>query len=182
MKIFYSALSSIIFLFIIGCTAVQGEDQKIEQIVLLDVQGLWGGRNLWISGDGNAFFTFVTPPKEGESGLQESRYKFMLSGIQKASLLDSIKKYDFFSIKVKERPGVPDEAHPYIFVKSGTQSKAVWKWANDTHNDFDPIYDLLLNIAESAKKGLLIYHGAFDWNWKPDSFPDSKYINRMTGK
>ena len=46
-------------------TSKPGE-QKADQVVLLDVQNLWGGRDLWVSSDGKAFCRIVSRPKKGE--------------------------------------------------------------------------------------------------------------------
>jgi hypothetical protein len=154
--------------------------QKLDQVILLDVQGLWGGTDLWISADGFAVCRFVLP-EQGESGLEETRYAFVVSEVQCSSLLELINKHSFFTMRTKDRYGVPDEARPNIFVKSGANEHAVGKWANDKHQDFDPIYQLLLKIAESGKKGTEIGRGAFDWNWKPDGFPENWSIWNKTG-
>ena len=163
-----------------GYAVPRSNIEKFDQVILLDVQGLWGGTDLWISSDGKAVCRFVTPSEKGESGLQESRYAFVVSKEQRSSLLKLIKKHSFFSIRTKDRYGVPDEARPNIFVKSGSKEHAVGKWANDPHKDFDQIYQFLLKIAESGKKGKKIYRGTFDWNWKPENFPENKSIWEMT--
>ncbi len=153
---------------------------QLDQVILLDVQGLWGGQDLWIASDNKAVCRFVTPPKEGQSGLQEVRYTFMLSAQQQTSLLELLNKHSFLSLTTKDRYGVPDEARPSIFMKSGTRTHAVGKWANDNHEDFDSIYQALQHLAESGKKGTQTYRGPFDWNWSPDGFPKNKTIQDMT--
>ena len=163
-----------------GASEETASPQTLDQVVLLDVQGLWGGQDLWVSIDGKAICRFVKPPEKGESGLQETRYAFVLSEEQRATLRELITKRSFFSIQTKDRYGVPDEARPNLFVKSGSKSHAVGKWANDKHKDFDPVYEFLLKIVEAGKKGKQIHRGQFDWNWKPDGFPDSKTIWNMT--
>jgi hypothetical protein len=163
-----------------GCAQAEPDLKELDQVILLDVQGLWGGQDLWISTNGQAVCRFVAPPEKGESGLQETRYEFALSEEQRSTLPELIKKYPFFSIRTEDRYGVPDEARPCIYAKSGVKSHAVGKWANDKHRDFDSIYEFLLKIVESGKKGKQIHRGVFDWNWKPDGFPDNKCIWDMT--
>ena len=180
MNILSALILALIIVLAVDCTRAQTSEQKLYQIVLLDVQGLWGGRHLWISLDSNAVCRFVGPPKEGESGLQETRYEFAVPEEQLSSLFELITKHSFFLIRTKDRYGVPDEARPAIFVKSEAKFNAVGKWANDEHKDFDPIYKFLLKIAESGKKGKKTYQGTFDWNWKPDRFPENKSILDMT--
>lgn len=163
-----------------GFAQAESDLKELDQVVLLDVQGLWGGQDLWISTNGKAACRFVAPPGKGASGLQETRYEFVLAEEQQSALLGLIKKDGFFFIRTKDRHGVPDEARPSIFVKSGAKSHAVGKWANDKHKDFDPIYEFLLMVVESGKKGKQTCRGAFDWDWKPDGFPDNKHILDMT--
>jgi hypothetical protein len=166
--------------FAFGCAEMQTAERKLDQVVLLDVQGYSGGTNLWISKDGKAICIVAVPPKKGETGLQDTRYEFVLSEQQRSSLIQLITKNRFFTIKTRDRYGVPDEARPNIFVKSGATTHAVGKWVNDKNKDFDSIYQNLLQIAESGKSGKQIHHGPFDWNWKPDGFPENKSIREMT--
>ncbi len=63
---------------------------------------------------------------------------------------------------------MPDESRPGIVVKLGAQTHTVSKWANNTHKDFDPIYQFLLELSEFGKNGEQIYSGTYDRNWKPD--------------
>jgi len=163
-----------------GCAQSEPEIEQLDQVILLDVQGLWGGQDLWVSANGKAVCRFVAPPTGNQSGLQETRYSFVLSAQQQVSLLELVKKHNFSSIKTKDRHGVPDEARPSILISSGPGTHAVGKWANDEHKDFDPIYRLLLSIAESGRKAPETYRAIFDWDWKPDGFPGSKAIWTMT--
>jgi len=146
----------------------ESSPEMVTQTTLLDVQALWGGRDLWISSDGRATYRLVKPQEKGGSGLRETRYSFTLTGEQSSALAALIKKHNFFSIKTKVRNGMPDEAHPGIVVKLGAQTHTVSKWANNTHKDFDPIYQFLLDLSESGKKGEQTYSGTYDWNWKPE--------------
>jgi hypothetical protein len=153
----------------------------VEQAVLLDVQSLQGGTELWVAADGRAVCRFVAPPDKGTPGLQETRYEFGISAEQRSALNALIQKHGFFSIRTTDRYGMPDEARPVIFIKSGRSAQAVGKWANDPHKDFDPIYLFLLKTAESGKTGRPVHQGPFDRNWKPDGFPESKGIRDAAG-
>lgn len=166
-------------LSMMACSPAGADADPVRQVVLLDVQGLWGGTDLWISEDGKAVCRFVRPPIEGESGLQEVRYSFVLSEGQKTTLSALIQERRFFHIKTHERPGVPDEARPILFVRSGEKSLAVGKWAGDRHADFDPIYEFLRAVAESGKGGTEIGKGPFERDWNPDSFPKNEAIRNM---
>ncbi len=179
MKILHAVFVALMIVLGSGCTEVQTAEKKLDQIILLDIQGLNGGRDLWISTDSKASVCRLVV--SSGKGLQETRYEFMVSEKQLSSLCELITKHNFFSIRIKDRYGIPDEARPGVFVKSGGTTYAVGKWAGDKHKDFDPIYKLLLQIAESGgKSGKETHRGSFDWNWKPDGFPENKSIVDMT--
>lgn len=158
----------------------QPETDILDQVILLDMQGLGGGTDLWISKDGRAVCRFVKPPAKGELQLQETIYSFKISGEQHASLYELVKKYDFWGIESSDRYGVPDESRPVIFMKSGDKIHAAAKWANDKHMKFDPIYMFLLNIARSGKDGTIIRKATYDRNWGPDGFQSNKSVRDMT--
>lgn len=171
-----SGIPLIAALLLSTCGTAWSETNSIGQIVLLDVQGLWGGTDLWVSEDGKAVCRFVKPPQKGESGLQEIRYAFQLSKEQDATLSKLVKKHDFFKLKTVDRLGFPDEARPAIFIKSAERAHAVAKWANDKHRDFDPIYEFLVEVAESGKKGTETKKGPVELGWSPDGFPKNTTI------
>lgn len=162
------------------CTSAGTAAADFDQVVLLDVQSLRGGVNLWISGNGKAVCSFVKPPQNNEKGLQEIRYSFKLSGQQAATLSGLLKKHDFFQIKTVDRYGIPDEARPAVFVKSGRKTHAAAKWAGDRHKHFDPIYEFLLKTARSGRTGTEAGKVPFDRNWKPEGFPENRMIIDMT--
>ena len=163
-----------------GCMQSEPESEQFDQIILFDVQGLWGGQDLWISGDGNAVCRFVASPTQGQTGLHETRYNFTLSAQQQTTLLQLVKKHRFFTLKTTERDGVPDEAHPIIFVRSGARSHSVGKWANEKRDDFDPIYQFLLQIIDSGRNGKHGHSGPLEWGWRPDGFPENRSIREAT--
>lgn len=165
---------AVVFLAVILAAASSSARAQTEcraQVVLLDVQGLWGGTDVWVPEASKGICRFVRAPAKGESGLQEARYSFDLSKQQRAALCALLDKHRFFEMKTADRPEVPDEARPVLFVKSGGRARAVGKWANDKHEGFDPIYEFLLTIAESAKKSAPIGNGPYDRNWRPEGFP-----------
>ena len=167
-------------LVVLGCSEVEPPVDKLDQVILFDVQGLWGGTDLWVSADGTAVCRFAKPPEKGGSYLQETRYSFRLSEEDRRLLLDLVNKHNFFTIKTKDRYGVPDEARPGIFIKSGDKSHAVGKWSGDEHRDFDRIHRFLLEIAKSGRTGTQFGKGDYDWHWKPEGFPENKTIWNKT--
>ncbi len=130
----------------------------LERVILRDVQGLWGGRDLWLNGDGRLIVNIVDPRKRDKAA---SQYGLQLPGTQLADTAKLVAEHSFFKIEIPNRPGVPDEARPTITVRltDGTE-KTVAKWSNDKHADFDAIYKHLLTLCELAtKKGKLLFQG-----------------------
>ena len=163
-----------------GCNESQTNQIKVKQlkqVILRDVEGMRGGRTLWISAEGKAICSIVAG---GKAGLHEIRYTFDVSEEQSSHLLDLINKHEFFSLQTKNRYGIPGESRPSILIKSESGEYAVGKWSNDNHDGFDPIYQQLLKIAEARKDGEIIFQGTFDWEWKLEGFPSNKRIVDLT--
>jgi hypothetical protein len=101
MKLLHTALVISMVVFAFGCAEMQTAERKLDQVVLLDVQGYSGGTNLWISKDGKAICIVAVPPKKGETGLQDTRYEFVLSEQQRSSLIQLITKNRFFTRRIQ---------------------------------------------------------------------------------
>ena len=152
------------------------ESFEIEELTLKDVQPLFGGQNFFLESDGLVFVESVNMREK----VKCKRYKLKLSNEQLKELADLISKHNFFTITIPERPGKPDEARPTIRIKlrSG-EEKVIKKWANDTHQDFDAIYNWLLDIIKNIKENLVPFHiGVYEHDWTPDS-DDLGLIKRM---
>ena len=135
------------------------------RVALYDVQGLHGGRNVFIEPTGRAVVVTVAP------GMREARHELNLSSKELSELHVLLKKHHFFGIEIPKRLGVPDEAHPQIEVGlPDGQLRSVMKWANDQHADFDAIYGWLLALEKRAQSTRAIKRGAFDWHWRPRGF------------
>lgn len=155
------------------------DQDAFEQIVLFDVQGLWGGRDLWISADGKAICRVVKHPGGSATGLHEARYTCSVPSNELTSLAQKIADNDFFQLKTPDRYGVPDEARPVVFVKSASRSRAVAKWANDAHPAFDAIYAALMRIVRLAEKGAPAKECPYDRDWTPPGFPDNTALDDL---
>lgn len=156
---------------LVGC---QGERQPgppvpIKSFVLHDVQGLFGGRAIWVAEDRTAFVQIVSPPTAGQSVLLEKRYKTRLTAEQWAEVERLVGAHHLLTTKMAERSGVPDEARPTIVIvpQSGTVVK-LRKWANDKHPDFDLVYSYLFGLCRA--EGELVHEGVFEWDWRPEGF------------
>lgn len=128
-----------------------GEALKKVAINLMDMQALFGGREIAIYGDGA---TNVKVIYRGSNANKSGTYKMVLSQSEMDQLFAIIIKNDFLTIKMKDRPGVPDEAHPNIILKNLEGKEfSLGKWANDKNERFDAIYNTLLDIENIAVKG-----------------------------
>ena len=148
-----------------GCgtqIATPAQDASLESVVLRDVHPLWGGRNVYLFGDVRLFVQLV-----GRGG-QEARYALQVEPATVEELASLLREHHFMQIEIEERPGLPDEARPEIEVtwRSGAH-KALAKWANDVHPDFDAIYARLIEFAEGVTDQTAVYVGPYDESWRP---------------
>lgn len=165
-----------------SCTEKTSEESNVGQVVLLNISALSGGVDLWISEDNKIICRFIERGQDGEYGLHENCYASILTKKQVKALNKVIKEHDFFNIKIaSNHKAVPDEGRIAIYVNTGEKTYAVGKWSNEKHKDFDPIYEVLLKITESSKKGsvLKITNNKY-WDWEPDGFPEVNTIESMT--
>ena len=117
---------------------------------LLDVQGLFGGRDVWVTTDGTAYCRTVGPPAAGQARLPETRVRFALNEADRDALARVLAEGDLAEIHTNQRYGVPDEARAILCVQRAGQRTAVGKWAGDPHAEFDAIYRLFVRIAGRA--------------------------------
>jgi hypothetical protein len=140
-------------------------------IALHDVQGLFGGHNIWIVDGRSVFVQKVGRPRpaQNQPGLGEQRYQFELAPAERDELERLLDVHHFLTIKVDSSgPGVPDEARPTVVVVSRSgQTVRASKWANDKHSEFDPIYRYLLAIGDRGTEKQIVYDGAYQGDWRP---------------
>jgi len=103
------------------------------RVDLQDVQGLFGGRNVLITGAGSVFVQVVSP---GRMGLREKRYARVAPRVpdevpaEVADLLECVVRNDFVTIGTDDRPGIPDEARMTIVITNGdgvSREAAFWE-------------------------------------------------------
>jgi hypothetical protein len=137
----------------------------MQRISLRDVQGMWGGRNIFLSRDGTLWVQAVA------RGLQEKRYKLTLSAEAINDLEKFLSEHRVEEIAIKDRPGVPGEGRPTIELTT-TEGKVIQKvkWANDKNEQFDTVYKQLILLVPEDGRETPVFSGAFDHNWKPEGF------------
>jgi hypothetical protein len=120
--------------------------EDLEAIELKDVPNDFvGGTNACLFRNGRFWVERVH-----QGGFADRREGSGLEGTVTA-LVDLINGLAFVGIGDPVRPGVPDEARPEIHVHLRSGKTLIrWKWANDPHPQFDPIYQQLLNLGSAA--------------------------------
>lgn len=137
-----------------------------ERLMLRDVQGLEGGRNVYVAADGSVTVQVVTPT---ETGLAEKRYEFQLSDDQRKALLKLLDQHPLAKVRIPMPPGIPDQARPEITLqRSGGRITTVAKWDDQRHPDFDAIYAYLLGLEKAAQQKKPVRDGSYDPDWWPE--------------
>lgn len=140
-----------------------GASRASATVILKDVQGLWGGRNIFVTGNGTVTVQIV------ERGMKEKRYRFAMEGKANQQLLARFIDNDYCTISPETRMGQPDEARPAItLVNSAGKAHTVEKWANDRHARFDALYEAILELEKFCVNHDPVYEGAYDSSYRPD--------------
>lgn len=134
----------------------------LQTLTLRDVQGLWGGRDVWIGADGAAHVRVVD--RGAETRFQG---KVPIDALQAL-----LAKHDLRAIRIPDRPGVPDEARPVLILRTEKDVVRVAKWAGQKDADFDALYGWLLTQAEAVARSPALHRGRWDPAWKPPGFLD----------
>ena len=134
----------------------------LQTLTLRDVQGLYGGRDVWIAADGGCHVRTV------EVGV-EKRYA---GKIQIDDLKALLAKHDLKKIRIPERPGIPDEARPTLIWRAEKDVVKVAKWDGQSDVDFDAIYGWLLKQAKEIATSKPLHDGRWEPDWKPEGFKD----------
>ena len=133
------------------------------KLVLRDVQPLFGGRDVYLDGSGDCILRAV------DKGLQEKRYRLKLAAEESQALRRMCIRADLAYLEIKERQGVPDEAHPEISLTSAAgETRKAAKWANDKVPVFDKVYALLAGMAKRTADLKPEFEGPYDRDWKPE--------------
>lgn len=122
-----------------------GDNHALASIVLNDVQALYGGHTLSVSGSGQVMAAQIKP------GGQTTNGSLQLTPAQTAALFQLVIDHDFLTMRISERPGSPDEARPQITLSNTTgQQRTISKWHGVANGRFDPIYTRLLQLVDQA--------------------------------
>lgn len=126
------------------------------RVELYDVQGLWGGRRIYVEGARRLVVQLIQP------GNLERRYEFAPAAADIKWLLDLFVENDFLTIKPSEPPGIPDErAQILTLINAAGDKWAVAKWAGVKDERFDALYRALLRLEETTKTIEPVYVGPY---------------------
>ncbi len=174
---------------LVGCSGSDGERANhagnFSKIVLQDVQGLWGGRDLWLSSSGTGMCRVVDHSDDpANPGLQEKRYRIAISQTEVGALRSVLGRWNFVAIESSSRPGIPDEARPRIYLDDGKKANVAYRWMGDVNKGdaFQEIYVALKKVVETAARGNPVHSGTLDWKWYPEGFPKPEMVRSMEGK
>jgi hypothetical protein len=131
------------------------------EIELLDLHGLWGGRNVCVSSRGEAWVQSVPPPVRRRR-MKERRYVLKLSSEEIERIRRSVVSNDFLSLEIEDRVGLPDEARIKIVLTvdgAEVHRLSVWErsrlspdeYGKSDRRRFDSIHRELRLIAEKAE-------------------------------
>jgi len=133
------------------------------RFIVQDVQGLWGGVEIYVAGTGKTVVRVVTPE---EGGLKEKRYVSTLDTSVNQILIGAFIKNNFLTINDSERPGIPDEAHPSItLINAEGERHTVWRWDGDMNKRFSNIMSEFRKIWEKVEKTEPVFEGEFMWEF-----------------
>jgi hypothetical protein len=175
-----ACLISVVSFVLLGC---RSSTIAFDQIVLLDVEGRSGGRDLWIDKDGLLICHHVKHAHDSKGpGLDVSHHLFALSEDQQSELATLLGEQDFFNIQTHKRYGIPGEVYVLIYVQAGDETRTVGKWESEKHPQFDPIYEYLLELTETARQTPAFLQNKRYWDWHPEGFPSRDTILKSAPK
>ena len=139
---------------------------EFEWLMIHNIQGLYGGRALYIRPDGT---TVAQKVVIGDEDLRDHHFEGALDAGARARIADLLVEHGFRSMAVPDRLGIPDETRTVLVVRfrDGTVTQ-LSKWDEDRYEPFDALSGHLMGIADALAAGRSSHEGAFDYAWRPD--------------
>jgi hypothetical protein len=140
---------------------------KDAQIHLSALQGLWGGWQVFVGGNGEAVVRRVSPLT------REQRYKLLLNETELHSLFEACIENDLLAVPRPQRPGIPDEVMVQLtLVNAEGEYRTVSKWARDVLPEFEAVSRPLFALTTRTKDMIPFYTGPFEWPTSPGNSSD----------
>ncbi len=129
-----------------------------SRIILADIQPLFGGRQVWCSGEGTVYVRSVRPGDRGD--LIEQIYRLDLERADAERILLECLSQDFVTLTSVEHCALPDHARPEIVLVNGQgQRHVVENWdppvpGGDAESDrrFTAVYGELRRLEAVARE------------------------------
>jgi hypothetical protein len=147
--------------------AARTEPAQIEWLLWHDIQGLFGGRALYLKSDGTALARIV-------ERRPELRHRGALTPAQMKTLAQALHDADFLHTTVPDRMGIPDEARAVLVVRFASgEERRLEKWAGVRHGGFDAINSLMRTLTDHLAQTGSSERTDFDGEWQPEGpWPD----------
>lgn len=134
---------------------------------LADVHGLFGGNNVYLTGDGQLWVQAVTPGGPA-GGMTEARHHLSLKAEEMRTIAETIVEKKFLDSQDSTRKGMPDEARPVIRLEMGDgQTKEVSRWERDRDEGVDALRAIFRDLIRRAKATPATSGGIVDSKWRP---------------
>jgi len=164
-------LKSTLLFMLTLCACSKSEPLRIANAAVYDAHPLWGGDNVFMSGDGSIWVQQIGPPNGSNKAVVEHRYVGQLPVTETQDFEALIGRHHLMEIKIEERIGVADEHRVAVVVKlRDGRTTSLVSWDRDLHQDFDPICGWLRARGKRVDSMKLAYEGRFDSSWKPPGF------------
>jgi hypothetical protein len=139
---------------------------RAARLSLSDAHGLWGGRRLFLCGDGRVLVQRLSPAQ------REARHALQLPTEAAQALFKACAAGDLLSLTFALRPIVPDEVLTTLTLVNATgESRQVHKWSVDRHAGFEALHAALLEVEALALREPRLYQGPPDFEFQPSWFP-----------
>lgn len=117
------------------------------QLILDDVNGLWGGQRVTVRGDGHAYITLV------DVSLAEQHHHLALGEERALAMLGDAADQDLLAVPETGHVPVPDEtATSLILMNPAGDTRKVVRWAHDTPDErFEAVRDRLLLLRHDME-------------------------------
>jgi hypothetical protein len=137
-------------------------DQAWARLELHAVHALYGGVDIALCASGSACVRIA------DKGLAERRFLFTIPEKDARAIVATAIAQDILGVKLKDRPGVPDEARPQLVLENALgQSRDVSHWANDDTPALQAVEVGLHDLVNKTEKLEPAFSGKYDWSYHP---------------